>query len=636
MASWLTKMIGTPGAVPTTSRAQRSANGAQERRRSRLATVAMDTMPGGAEVDSQPSSGGLDSVPAEPPQNGLEATITSMSDMPAVRGVLTAVDSTNPALRIPKDLQDSVIALKLNHSQARIYYSPKALAAVTPYLGIIHSALAEAGLSSGGREYRASEEVIRSIRLSALDGVGRRGGSLGKANEGVALFTEWTRLAKDEKATDLHMRILDGGKAEVMIRVDGGLEPVPGSSNGIFSERDVLNAMKAGYEVLSDRHSNNHGTFSETSTLASMIDSNLGIPNLRLRFASVRGLYGPKVVCRLLPNTPGAKPMSFMEMGFAPSHIEIFRRSQRLQAGAIGQMGVTGSGKTTAAKTFVETHPGYGEMAMYQVADPIEYPMSHIHQIYVQRNLLTLSEAGKKDPYSEAIESLMRTDPDFVDVGEVRDKLSARAMANVAKSGHMSAFTLHVDSIEGALNRLTDPNIGLTRSELTTSRLIGMLCYQALSPLLCAHCKLDTAAILSRLKNSKDAREQEEEAYIKRVAKTLRDRFGVEPKALRFRNPDGCPHCRGRGTKGLTILAEMLMPDTQWLDLASQGKDREAMRYWRQEYSDRNLFSGNQDGKLVSEHAIYKAWMGHIDPREIERFTQLETMEVLSPKGVAN
>lgn len=155
--------------------------------------------------------------------------------------------------------------------------------------------------------------------------------------------------------------------------------------------------------------------------------------------------------------------MSFAEMGFAPSHVEMFERAQRLDAGAIGQMGVTGSGKTTAAKTFIETHPKYGSAAMYQVADPIEYPISQMHQIYVQRNLMTLNETGKKDPYSEVIEALLRNDPDLVDVGEVRDVLSARAMANIAKSGHLSMFTLHVDSVAGAINRLTDPKVGLTR-----------------------------------------------------------------------------------------------------------------------------------------------------------------------------
>lgn len=555
--------------------------------------------------------------------------ISAMSDMPSVRAVLTAANSMNPGLRVPRDMQDSLIAVKTGATHARIYFEPAKVGEVAKFFSTLHAALADAGLSAGGVEYPATAEIIRQVRLSFEGGSNQKGIGLGQGSAGASMFREWVRAAHQEKATDVHLRILDGGKGEVMMRVDGSLEPIPGSGNGIFTERDVLQAIKAAYEVLSDRHSNNQGAFSETTTLSSMIDAALGIANLRLRFSSIRGLYGPKSVVRLLPNMPGQKPMSFAEMGFAPSHSALFDRAHRLQAGAIGQMGITGSGKTTAAKTFVETHPGYGSMSMYQVADPIEYPMEQLHQIYVQRSLISLTESGKKDPYTEAIESLMRSDPDFVDVGEVRDALSARAMANVAKSGHMSLFTLHVDSLAGVLNRLTDPNIGLSRSELTTSSLLGMLCYQALSPKLCQHCKLDHQQILGYYKQEGSPRSLQEHQYVSWLVESLEKKFDVEAARLGFRNPMGCEHCRKRGTKGLTICAEMLMPESRWLDLCAEGKDREAIQWWRNTYSDRDILSPNMDGKLVSEHAMYKASRGLIDPREIERFTQLQSLEVI-------
>ncbi|WP_234265136.1 GspE/PulE family protein [Hydrogenophaga sp. NFH-34] len=562
-------------------------------------------------------------------QRTMGSVISQISDMPSVREVLTATDSSNPALRIPKGLQDAVIAVKTGPGKGGIYFDFKRVNEVSKYFPTLHSALANAGLSVGGREYPATGDIIRQVRLNYERSTGKGGSGLTSQSAGAEMFREWTRVAQSIKATDIHLRILEGGKGEVMVRVDGTLEPIPDGSGGLFTELDVKNAIKAAYEVLSDRHSNNQGAFSETSTLSSMIDAALQIPDLRLRFSSIPGLYGPKSVCRLLSNVSGENAMSFETMGFAPSHIAMFDRAQRLQAGAIGQMGVTGSGKTTAAKTFVETHPGYGSMAMYQIADPIEYPIAQMHQIYVQRSLVTSKEEGKKDPFTVAIESLMRSDPDFVDVGEVRDALSARAMANVAKSGHMSLFTLHADSLAGALNRLTDPNIGLSRSELTTSNLLGMLCYQALSPVLCPHCRLNHAQAHQHHKSRDTNRDQQEAKYIQWLVEILESRFGIERERLRFRNPQGCEHCRSRGTKGLTICAEMLMPENGWLDLSAIGKDRDAIRWWRHEYSDRDLLSPNMDGKLVSEHAMFKAAQGLIDPREIERFTQLQSLEVL-------
>lgn len=576
-----------------------------------------------------PSDSGLESVPPSTPpiqhnsKYGVDV-IVNMDKMPAVRGLLSSHNSATVGLRVPKQEQDFIIAVKTDARAALIFYDPLQVDKVAKYFSPMHAALAEAGLSTGSTEHTASAEIIRQVRLS-LESQEKKNHGGGKS-EAASMFREWTAKAFAERATDLHMRIRDGGKGEVMMRVDGVMEPIPGSRHGIFTEREVFNAMSAAYSDLSDRHSNSQGAFSETATLASMIDSALGIPNLRLRFASLRGLYGPKAVCRLLPSYPGTKAMSFQEMGFAESHIAMFRRAQRLQSGGIAQMGVTGSGKTTAAKTFVETHPGYGSMTMYQVADPVEYPIDLVHQIYVQRSLLDGRADGKKDPYTETMEALMRTDPDFVDVGEVRDALSARAMANIAKSGHTSLFTLHVDSIAGTINRLTDPNLGLSRAELTSSRLLGMLCYQALSPSLCPHCKMTGKAYLAHCDaHPKDDRLLEEARYIRWLEKILAEKFRFEPDTFRYRNPEGCEHCRHRGTKGLTICAEMLMPDDPWLELAMQGKDREAMLYWRREFSDRNHRSANMDGKLVCEHAMYKAYLGQIDPREIERFTQLES-----------
>lgn len=557
----------------------------------------------------------------------VSEVIQQIADFPPHKDVLTHPKSTNIGLRVPTELQDKILAIKLEATRARIVFDPSETNAVERYFAPIQAALGAVGISVLMPHLRADKGVIRAVRLNAEKNTETASG-LGNKSDGANLFREWVQIAKDERATDLHIRVLDGGQSEVLIRVDGELEPITGSDRGLFTSRDALNAMKSAYEVLSDRHSNNHGTFSETSTLSSMIDAALGIPNIRLRFSSLRGLYGPKAVVRLLPSNSNKNGMSFEEMGFARSHIELFERAQRLDSGAIAQMGITGSGKTTAAKTFVETHPKYGCSAMYQVADPIEYPIHHMHQIYVQRNLLVLNEEGRKDLYSEAVESLLRSDPDFVDIGEVRDILSARAMANVAKSGHVSMFTLHVDSVAGAINRLTDPKIGLTRQELTSGSLIGLLCYQALVPVLCPHCNLTQREVSRELHKLNTEQSLREERYITYLGRVINERFGIDASILRWKNPHGCEHCRNRGTKGLTICAEILMPDDEWLDLSAANKDREAIRKWRHRYSDKNIMSENMNGKLVIEHALYKAQKGMIDPRNIERFGQLSTLEI--------
>jgi type II secretory ATPase GspE/PulE/Tfp pilus assembly ATPase PilB-like protein len=193
----------------------------------------------------------------------------------------------------------------------------------------------------------------------------------------------------------------------------------------------------------------------------------------------------------------------------------------------------------------------------------------------------------------------------------------------VAKTGHLVLGTLHADSIEGTITRLTDPKIGLTREELTAARMLRMLTYQALVPVLCK-CAMDAQGIQAFVGAQGNFKEQR---YLQYIA-TQFTGLGLDAQRLRYRNPQGCAICRHRGTKGLTIVAEMLLADDDtWLDLCAAGKDRAAWRYYRETYSDGDLLSPNMDGKTVMEHAIFKAMKGEIDPTHIESFGALDRYE---------
>lgn len=566
-------------------------------------------------------------VPNEAPREPLEVAakiINNIADFPNREDVLSGPAAATPGLTVPANLQDYVIVVRVSAGRAILVYDPTQTAKVKAYFSALRNAVIGQGLRMDADPYLATTEVIRSVRLAA-EAKRLQTSVTSSTSGGASLFREWVIVANEARATDVHLSILAGGRGQVTMRVDGELEPINAANSGIFTDADVRNAIKSAFENMADLHSNNDGTFSDSKTMSCMIDSRLAIPHVRLRFASQRGFFGPKAVCRILHSELNDTPMPFETMGLAPSQIALLQRAQRLEAGAIIQTGVTGSGKTTAAKTFIETHPKNGLAALYAVADPIEYLLKNVHQIYVQRDLMTLETAGKKDPYSEVIESLMRMDPDMIDVGEVRDQISARALANVAKSGHLALCTLHTDSIGGIVNRLSDPKLGLTRQELTSSKVLGFLSYQALLPVLC-DCALSGDDAIAWHKS----RHQEHEgAYIGSLLQTIQVRYGLEPERFRFKKPDGCPACRGRGTKGLTMVAEMLMPEDAWLDIVATGNDRQAMREWRSEYSDRQIDSGDMNGKVVAEHALYKALMGQIDPRNVERFGPLDQLEVI-------
>lgn len=560
-----------------------------------------------------------------PKKNYDDGVIRSQADFPRFSDLLSGPAALDPGLVVPIDIQDKIIAVQRSTTTAAIVFDPAFTTTVKPYLSALRAALTARDLQVEVME--STSELIASARQSAQSRQDSRSSSLGGQSKSIQLIREWLIETKASGGTDLHLQVVEGNKGLVLARIDGSLEPLKGQSGdakGVYTDREVLLAITAAFENLSDRHSNNEGTFSPSKSMAAMLGSHLGIKNLRVRFASQRGFHGPKAVLRLLSSESSNKPMSFDSMGFSAEQQLLLEKTQRIEKGIILQMGVTGSGKTTVVNTWLETHPKNGSAAFYQIADPVEYLSSGVHYIYIQRALMTIAEAGMKDPYSEAIESIMRLDPDIVDIGEVRDVISARALANIGKSGHLALGTLHADSISGCINRLTDPKIGLTRQELTSGNLLAFMSYLALVPLLCKYCALDDHKLLiSELGDSSDGR------YLGSVMGTASERIGIGVKAFKFRNPSGCEKCSNRGVKGLTMCAEMMIPDDDWLDLSSAGRDREAIMNWRKKYSDKNPISGNTNGKLVIEHALHKAAHGLIDIRNVERFGQLDTLVLL-------
>jgi type II secretory ATPase GspE/PulE/Tfp pilus assembly ATPase PilB-like protein len=543
-----------------------------------------------------------------------ESIIKEAAKFPGWLSVLTGPTASG-ALQVPVEFEDRLLALRLTSGRIAIAHDPAHYAELRSRLHLMRTELVSIGYAVEPSNLAVMPEVMREVRLAAeKKSVGNGTGDVRTA--AVTQFREWISQAKDLGATDVHLRIRGGGRGEVTVRVDGDLEHLPASQAGLTNNQ-VLTCMKAAYESLADRHSNSDGNFSEHETRSCIIDSQLGIPNLRLRFNSERGVYGPAAVLRLLTTSVSHKPMGFADMGFAPSQVALIETAQRMESGLTIQCGITGSGKTTVAKSFLETHPKNGIGAFYQIADPVEYLLRGVHQIGVQRSIATLTQGSKKDPYTTVVESILRMDPDIVDVGEVRDPISARAAAIIAKTGQMALATMHTGSVMGIMNRLTDANIGLTRSELTGGDMLGLLTYQALVAKLCPHCAIDQKEALHRLAAQDDPRNR---AYLLHVLGALRDRLRLDVANLKFRNHEGCEACRQRGTKGLTIVAEMMIPDDDWLDLSAAGNDRAAWRQYQEAYSDGDLTSGDMSGKSVLEHAVYKALEGLIDPTGIERF----------------
>lgn len=451
----------------------------------------------------------------------------------------------------------------------------------------------------------ASEKLLQEIYLNTSQNQGIR-----TETEFKTEIRSWLQYAVDNRATDIHIEI-NGSSGRVRYRVDSSLEDMLTANKGVYGADFLAQCMGTLYNNLAKTGSGNKTQWDPKTPLYCMVPYNdVASHRLNLRFQQVAGGAGPKVILRLLPINENSKTLNFEQLGYAPSQVRLWEQAMSTPSGMVLISGITGSGKSLSLKSFVELTPDSNSLAIYSIEDPIEQPLRGVHQIELQRDLADAE--GSSSAYKEVIGALVRGDPDIVIFGEIRDAPSASAVQQNAETGQMSLTTVHAHLLSGIVPRLVNPEIGMSRATLTSPNMLTLLAYQALVPVLCKHCAMETSQFIA--------------VHATRVDHemlTCLGKMGLSTASLRWKKLGGCAHCQWRGTTGLTVVAEMLLPDEAWLLPIREGHDVEAERI-RRLASDGDLTSDNMDGKTVFEHTLLKALRGITDLRQCGRFNSFE------------
>lgn len=561
----------------------------------------------------------------------VKKVIERLDEAPASQGLLTM--GARAVMRIPKEYEHHVIAIELGLKRACILFNPECVSQTG--MKSVMSTL-RSKLYSEGYQFQSEGDLPckpEVIKLMLDDFLSKNGVTDGQDVNRVRSmakerFLSWLEIAVQEGATDIHVQVIGQSRALVQLRVDGELEDLKDQRRGIYTELEAMESIAWPFNSGSAKGSNSSAQWEAAQNLYCMVDARV-VKNkqIALRYQSLRGHAGPKMVARLLHVDTNLPTLTYAQLGYADSQRMMMLDVAKMPSGFTLFSGVTGSGKTTSLKTFVETHPGNGTMAIYSMEDPVEYPLRGVHQIVLQRDVSN-KEASMR-VYNESVASLMRADPDIVIVGEIRDVATASASQQIVETGHMALGTVHAHLIPNIIPRLINTEIGMSRDVLTNPNMLSLLAYQALVPKLCSKCSLTGAEAIERA--------TEQDAKLPGVSNEAQDlvellhcvdtRFHLDPMQLRFKNSIGCPVCHHRGTKGVTVVAEMLIPDRPWLEFTRDGKDYEAMVHYRQG-SDRKLDSPDMTGKTVFEHTMYKALLGGVDPRQCKRFDSFKRYEV--------
>jgi len=241
---------------------------------------------------------------------------------------------------------------------------------------------------------------------------------------------------------------------------------------------------------------------------------------LDMRIAIMPTTYGEQVVLRVLQRRAGS--FGLEDLGMSEANCQTFERAIKQPYGAVIACGPTGSGKTTTlyAALGVLNQP---ERVLMTIEDPVEYQMPNVAQIEVN------VRAGLS--FARGLRTILRSDPDVLLVGEIRDDETAHIAIQAAMTGHLVLTTLHTHNAASSIERLKD--MGVEPSLLSSS--VNCIVAQRLARRLCFDCR---------------------EEYTPTVEELAQ--FGLEPDGRTLYRPHGCPHCAGTGYRGRVALYEVM------------------------------------------------------------------------------
>ncbi len=175
---------------------------------------------------------------------------------------------------------------------------------------------------------------------------------------------------------------------------------------------------------------------------------------------------------RLIPY----KILSFEELGLPVEGVKELLHKPR---GVILLTGPTGSGKTTTIASMINYINENRDCHIITIEEPIEY----YHES--KRSIVNQREVGVDVvDFAEGVTRNMRSDPDVMLVGEMRDLETMRACLQAAETGHLVFSTLHTVSAPKTIDRLVTAFPAIEQEEIRamTSTSLAAVFSQELIP----------------------------------------------------------------------------------------------------------------------------------------------------------
>jgi type II secretory ATPase GspE/PulE/Tfp pilus assembly ATPase PilB-like protein len=257
-----------------------------------------------------------------------------------------------------------------------------------------------------------------------------------------------------------------------------------------------------------------------------------------VRYERHRTYRGYHVTMRLLDKSHINVTLGKGTLAFDDETMFALNKVMKIPAGIIVMSGPTGSGKSTTLNAILR-ELNRPEVNILTLENPVEDEVPGI----------THCDLKSPKEFKPMIASFMRSDPDIILMGEVRDLESAELAIEAAVTGHKVLTTIHTPRASQIIERFEQ--LGIERWKIAQT--LKAACAQRLIKLLCPYCKEPIQGI----------------DELDRKTFSLDDTWAEVP--LFQAKTGGCGECRNSGYSGRTAILEIIPITPKVSDLLSKG-----------------------------------------------------------------
>ena len=327
------------------------------------------------------------------------------------------------------------------------------------------------------------------------------------------------QLADKLRASDIHFEPPVGeSSGSLRFRIDGVLVPAPAIDPRVYPALVDQLKMMAACDLQQKKRPQDGRILLTVSN-----------DKMDLRVCFVPAIGGEAATIRLLRR--GGMTFRLDELPYSPVDLERIGAAIKLPWGIMVFTGPAGSGKTTSMYSALNAiDPAHQKIVT--IEDPVEYAFPGMLQLPVH--------VPNGNTYAALLRSVLRSDPDVIMVGEIREGETLQICVQAALTGHLVLTTLHTNDAPSALTRMRD--LGLDPFLIGDG--VKLIVAQRLARKLCPECSQPVELTET---------ERQEAAQI-----AAEGGLKFETLPSQFRRNVGCGACGQTGYRGRTLLAETL------------------------------------------------------------------------------